>query len=279
MNFFGKMLTIFVGFAAFGVMVVSMFVYASHKNWQETAKNLSTSLNAKTVENQQLQSQKDSLEAELKAELAISHQEVSKLSTERVELVGENQRIQRELDQLRQQERTNTAAASSTQANNEKLTAQVDSLRTEVRDNQQKRDESFTIAVNTTDKLHQSDIELTSLKERNVQLAQQLGDKINMLEENGLDPNAAPGDVVPRVRGVVAKIQRSGGSQLIEVTIGSDDGLKPGHTLEVFRGDRYLGRAEILKTEPDRAVGRILRQFQEGQIQGGDDVATRFRIG
>ena len=52
-----------------------------------------------------------------------------------------------------------------------------------------------------------------------------------------------------------------------------------GHTVEVFRGDRYLGRAEILKTEPDRAVGRILRQFQQGQIEEGDDVATRFRIG
>jgi hypothetical protein len=61
--------------------------------------------------------------------------------------------------------------------------------------------------------------------------------------------------------------------------VGADDGLKPRHTVEVFRGDRYLGRVEILRTEPDRAVGRILRQFQQGQIEEGDDVATRFRIG
>lgn len=100
-----------------------------------------------------------------------------------------------------------------------------------------------------------------------------------LLEDNDIDPNTSPDAVVPKVRGIVSKTQRTAGSQLIEVTVGADDGLKPGHTVEVYRGDRYLGRAEILKTEPDRAVGRILRQFQQGQIEEGDDVATRFRIG
>ena len=71
----------------------------------------------------------------------------------------------------------------------------------------------------------------------------------------------------------------SAGNQLIEITVGADDGLKPGHTIEVFRGERYLGRAEILRTEPDRAVGRVIRRFQLGPIQEGDDVATRLRIG
>ena len=69
------------------------------------------------------------------------------------------------------------------------------------------------------------------------------------------------------------------GTQLIEISVGENDGIKPGHTVEVFRGERYLGRAEILRTEPDRAVGRVLRKFQKGQIQEDDDVATKLRVG
>ena len=49
--------------------------------------------------------------------------------------------------------------------------------------------------------------------------------------------------------------------------------------VEIFRGDRYLGRAEIMRADPDRAVGRILREFQQGQIQENDDVATKLRVG
>ena len=65
---------------------------------------------------------------------------------------------------------------------------------------------------------------------------------------------------------------------LVEITIGSDDGLKPGHTAEIYRGDRYLGRIEILKTDPDRAVGRVDNRYQQGPIQEGDRVATRLKL-
>jgi hypothetical protein len=34
-----------------------------------------------------------------------------------------------------------------------------------------------------------------------------------------------------------------------------------------------------MKADPDRAVGRILREFQQGQIQENDDVATKLRVG
>lgn len=279
MTFLGKMLTFFVGFAAFGVMIISMFVYATHKNWRADAEALRSALDKARTQNEQLENQKNSLDSQLNAELEIARREASKLATEREQLLSQNLLIQRELDQLRQQERTNTAATASTQANNEKLTAEVGVLRNEIRTEQQTRDESFDVTISATDKLHQAQGELTALLDRNRQLAQEVANKMALLEDNDIDPHSSPDAVVPKVRGIVSKTQRSAGSQLIEVTVGADDGLKPGHTVEVYRGDRYLGRAEILKTEPDRAVGRVLRQFQQGQIEEGDDVATRFRIG
>lgn len=279
MNFFGKVLIGLITVASIVMMVISMFVYATHRNWREDYEVLKKRLNDAQVANQQLESQKNSLESQLSAEAEFARQEASKLATEREQLLANNVALQQQLEQLRELERTNTAAVASTQANNEKLAAEVGTLRTEIRTNQNERDQAFTTAVQSTDELHQASNDLTVLRERNTQLAQEIGNKIRIMEDHGIDPSTDPGAVMPRVRGIVSKVQNTAGSQLIEITVGADDGLKPRHTVEVFRGDRYLGRAEILKTEPDRAVGRILRQFQQGQIEEGDDVATRFRIG
>lgn len=279
MNLLGKWLTVFIALASFGLMVISMLVFATHRNWKDDYETLKQQLNQARAQNQQLESQRRSLESQLNTELEIARQESSKLATEREELVSQNSRLQGEVDELRQQQRANTAATEATQENNTKLTAQVQSLRDEIRENQQARDQAFATTVKATDEVNQAVGELTALRDRNVQLAQELADKTALLDDNGIDPDTSPEGIVPRVRGVVTKSERNAGVQLIEISVGADDGLKPRHTVEVYRGDRYLGRAEILKTEPDRAVGRVLRQFQQGQIEEGDNVATRFRIG
>jgi len=99
-----------------------------------------------------------------------------------------------------------------------------------------------------------------------------------VMREKGIDPATDPGSVVPTVEGVVSKIERKAGGQMVEVTIGADDGLKAGNTLEVSRGAKYLGRVEIIQTSPDKSVGRVDRKFQQGQIQEGDRVATRIKL-
>jgi hypothetical protein len=279
MNFFGKILTVLVAFAAFGLMVASLFVYATHRNWKEDYDQLKSQYDAVQVQNQQLTSERDNLESQLTAEVEFTRQEAAKLATERDQLLGDNVSLQQQLDQIVQLERSTSAAVASTQANNEKLAGEVGDLRGEIRTNQSERDRAFSTAVQATDELHEANNNLTVLTQRNSQLATQVANMTNVMDANGLDPATDPGAVMPRVRGIVSAVQNAAGSQLIEITVGADDGLKPRHTVEVFRGDRYLGRAEILKTEPDRAVGRVLRQFQQGQIEEGDDVATRFRIG
>ncbi len=64
---------------------------------------------------------------------------------------------------------------------------------------------------------------------------------------------------------------------MLEVSLGSDDGLLVGAKLEVYRGSKWLARVEILRTETDRSVAKIIPGFQKGPIQKDDDVATRFK--
>jgi len=115
-------------------------------------------------------------------------------------------------------------------------------------------------------------------KEKQQQLTEQVAGMTSVMNAEGIDPSTDPSGVVPTVDGFVTQIRRADGAQLVELTIGSDDGLKAGNTVEVYRGTRYLGRVEILRTSPDKAVGRVDRRFQQGQIQEGDRVATRLRV-
>ncbi len=136
----------------------------------------------------------------------------------------------------------------------------------------------FKQALDATEELHQAAGEYNTTRERNEQLVKQVAGKDVVMRENGINPNTDPNSVVPTVEGLVSQIERKAGGQLVEVTVGADDGLKVGNTLEISRGSKYLGRVEIIETSPDKSVGRVDRRYQQGQIQEGDRVATRIKL-
>jgi hypothetical protein len=114
------------------------------------------------------------------------------------------------------------------------------------------------------------------LQERHLQLASQLAAQEQVLTAHGLSKDTPVDGIPPQIRGKILAISQD---NMVEVSLGTDDGLRIGHTLEIFRGSKYLGRLEILEAQPDRAVGKILPGFKKGAIQKDDDVATRFKVG
>jgi chromosome segregation ATPase len=276
MKSLGNYFIVAILIASLLLMLASMLVYSSHTNWRDAYQKLEQRRQDELAANEDLKSKYLNQISILESEKEAQEQEVRKLESERVSLVNENGTIQKENDQLRQERRRVEALVASTEENNNRLMDEVTALRASLRENQQARDEAFATTLQATSDLHVASGSLQQQKERNDQLLSQLSTATSALLENGIDPRAK---VVPRVRGLISATRRSAGAQLIEITIGADDGVKPGHTIEVFRGDRYLGRAEILKADPDRAVGRVIREYQQGQIQEGDDVATKLRVG
>jgi hypothetical protein len=275
MNLLGKIFTIAILLASIVVMVVAVAVYGTHRNWQTEYNNLQARLDQANNDNRDLEARYQDQVSKLKAEQAAALQDVSKLESERVQLVADNAALQRQRDELESRRRQNEALVAATEENNRRLTDEVTGLRGLILEHQQARDQAFTTTLQATTDLHTTAGQLQQLQERNQQVTEQLA-TMTMRATGDADEQ---GRVVPRVRGKVAATRRSEGAQLIEITVGADDGIKAGHTVEVFRGERYLGRAEILRADPDRAVARILREFQQGPIQEGDDVATKLRVG
>ncbi|WP_428307619.1 hypothetical protein [Lacipirellula sp.] len=276
MNLLGKIFTVLILLASVALMVIAMFVYATHRNWKEAYDKVNTQLSQEQNAKADLEAKYQTQISQLKSEQTAALQDVAKLETERNVIVSQNQSIQKEVDQLRQDQAQSVALVKSTEVNNERLMEEVTGLRDDVRVAQQDRDEQFHTTLKATSELHSVGGQLQQLEERSAQVVAQLADVTAKAKEAGVNTE---GEYIPRVRGKVSKIQRNASGQLIEITIGADDGVRPGQTVELFRGDRYLGRAEILKADPDRAVGQVIRKFQQGQIQENDDVATKLRVG
>lgn len=278
MNWLGKVFVVLILLMSVIFMALSMAVYATHKNWKTVADNLQTQLQTAEARNQQLETEHNRRVEELELEKSSALQQVQKLETERVGLIDRNAQIQTELDNLRANERSQLATMTATQELNKALSGDVTNLRQQIREEQQARDAAVAATLTATENLHQLKSDYETARQRTQQLTSQVTGMRHVMREQGMNPDTEPGSVVPTVDGVVSAIRRSGGAQLVEVTIGADDGLAAGNTLEVSRGDRYLGRIEIMSTSPDKSVGRVDRRFQQGQIQEGDRVATRIQL-
>jgi len=278
MNLLGKIFVVLITVLSLVFMTLALAVYATHKNWQEEATRLNTQLSNANAQLQLKVEEFNRLESQARAEKESATQQLAKLDTERENLVQRNSVIQAELDQLRSERRDATAAVAATQDNNRRLAEEVTGLRQDIRTNEQARDQAFATTLKATEELHQTKGVLDNTVERNRQLTEQVSGMTSVMDAKGIDPNTPPDAVTPTVDGLVSRVKQVAGAQLVEVTIGADDGLKQGNTVEVYRGDRYLGRLSILKTSPDRAVGRVDRRFQQGAIQEGDRVATRLRV-
>jgi hypothetical protein len=68
-------------------------------------------------------------------------------------------------------------------------------------------------------------------------------------------------------------------SSLVTISVGSDDGLAKGHTLEVYRLNpvaKYLGRVRVLQTTPHEATAQPVSKLL-APIQVGDRVCSKIQ--
>ncbi len=279
MNLLGKIFVVALLVMSVVFMSLAMVVYSTHRDWKTQAEKAKKQLTQTNADFAALKTQYNRLESNLTAKQEAALQQVRKLESERVRLIARSASTQAQLDELRERERESIAAVAATQQNNDRLAEEVTGLRRDILENQAGRDRMFATALDATEELQSKRNDLETALERNRDLVTDSGRMASLLRENNLDP-ATPADAIkPRVDGFVSRTQRRGGVQLVEISIGSDDGLRTGHTVEVFNKTKYKGRIEILKTAPDRAVGRVDVRFQQGPIQEGDRVATRLKLG
>jgi septal ring factor EnvC (AmiA/AmiB activator) len=273
MTLVGKIFTVLILVMSLVFMSFSVMVFATHKNWKNAANAAETKLTNANQLNQQLTTRLNQLQMDLATEQAARRAALAAAQSRLVRAETALSEKTAELDKLFTDHAQVAEAAKMAETRLEALTNEVASLRDTLRNTQKDRDAQFDKVVALTDKFNQMEGLRIRLDERNTQLAQQVARMKMVMDAKGLRETDLVSHIPPPVEGLVVAVSDK---DLIEISLGSDDGIKEGHTLDVYRGNTYLGRVVIRRTAPDRAVGQIVKELQRGQIRKGDHVTTKL---
>jgi len=273
MTLVGKIFTMLIFVLSIVFMAFSIMVFATHRNWKDYAGKLQADLNV-------LQTQKkDSDDALLRTRNDLAAEQAARkaaLASLQVRVRRAEELLaakEKELADLSSQHSGTVEAEKQAQERLAALEGEAKKLREDLRGAQKDRDDIFVSVVALTDNLNQAQSQLENLQEVNKEATFQMAKMKMVLDSRGLTPDALVAHIPPKVDGVVLEVSDR---NLIEISIGADDGLKAGHELDVHRGGAYLGRIKVLRTSPDRAVGEVMKNLQSGQIKRGDRVTTKF---
>jgi hypothetical protein len=283
MNLIGKIFTVLIFIMSLVFMAFAVAVYATHTNWKEKVINTDTAggkslglkpqLDQQKELNRQLQAQIDAVNNALAKERAARVNVLAALEAKLLQVQTQLTQKEDELAKLEAAHQVLVETNNNTQNTLTALTGEVQNLRDEIRLAQQDRDAQFDQVVALTDQINQARGDLNRLTERHSVLLAQNASLERVLEKNGLTAETPVSHIPPRLDGVVLE---ASSADLIEISLGSDDGLKKGHLLEVTRGGQYLGRLEVFTVKPDVSTARIIKEFQRGPIKRGDLVRTKI---
>ena len=117
-----------------------------------------------------------------------------------------------------------------------KYESENETLRTDMKTLLADRDAKFDQVVQLSNDLNAAKSEFTNLQERQGQLAAELANRRRVMNAVGLSENADVDAIPPKVDGIVTAVNDT---DLIEISIGFDDGLREGHKLDVYRGATF----------------------------------------
>ena len=285
MNIIGKIFVFAVFVMSLMLMTFAGVIYMSHVNWKDEVYRdpkdcLPGQQPGYAHQIKKAQDERAVLEAEitsLKQEVAESEQSrdqvVAKLQTAIVQKDQELQMLRAEKD--KRQAEMEQAVQDVRKLRDDLLAADkaVEQLQAQVTAQQEKVDAQVDKSAELSAALAEAQAQLTIAEERKAQLEKQVANARILLTQNGLTVDSLPKDRVPTLDGDVIAV--AAGS--IQVSLGSDDGLQVGHTLEVYRGGEYIGRAVVKTVMPDHAVAEIVKAYARGVVQRGDKVTTRLK--
>ena len=282
MTTLGKVFTVLIFIMSILFMGFSVVVFATHRNWKTLVDNTDTAkgplglkqqLQAQAETNKGLRAELDSLTNRLAVEMAARRSALSALETKLADAQQRLTQKEAELAGLQSAQTEATAAINLAETRLAELVEDIKKLRDEIRLVQGQRDESFQRVVDLTDKLYSAAGVERNLKEREAQLIGEISKYKRVTDVLGVNPSMPVEMIAPPLDGIVTAV---GDKNLIEVSLGSDDGLRVGHRVEVFRDNNYLGSALVLKTDPDRAIAQMDEKSQRGLIKVRDRVATKL---
>jgi hypothetical protein len=284
MNLLGKIFIMLILIMSVLFMGMALMVYATHKNWKEEITRATAApgqplgwkarYEALQAENEQLTTQRDELAKTVTAVKAERNEAIAKMETAIQALNQTLTAQQQELTNKSEALAQSTATLKTQQDNLTKATAAVQALTENIKGEQTRADNWFKAALQLNDQLSQAMVQIPNLEERLKGLSDMVGKARLLLAQNGMTIDEPIDQRPPPITTTVSAINSEG---LVEIGVGTHDGIRLNHELDVVREGRFLGRIRIVDVEKDRAVGQIVRDYYVSQIRAGDTVTSKLR--
>jgi chromosome segregation ATPase len=283
MNLVGKIFVVLILVMSLVFMAFAMMVYSTHKSWQEAVSlpreqatggkqpGLKFQLADERAKTTALQEELERLKQTLESERQTFRQRLAAAEGARARAAEDLTRLEGEYDKIKLESDKRLASLTVAQQNETALRTEVEGLREEIRTAQKARDEAFAQVVQMTDELQQAKSEWERLRALNDDLVSKVTTMDLTLQDHNINPYSE--STPPRVDGLVVATNDRG---MVEINLGTDDGLRKGHQLEVISNNKYLGRIEVIRAEPDQSAAMVLPAYRQGPIQKGDSVRSRL---
>ncbi|HEV3003830.1 MAG TPA: hypothetical protein VGX78_05185 [Pirellulales bacterium] len=287
MNLVGKILVVLILVTSLVFMGFAVVVYATHKNWRDEIyrteagggkqEGFKVLLDKEVAKNKELAAQNEALKKEIESVDTDRRLRVVDLTTKLDTLKKERDQLQNDNADLKQGEREAVQANKAAQAMLDAKLAEIDKLRMDIFAAYKERDAKFKNAVAMTDQVIEKETEVDRLKENKLNLLRTMAQLKNAAERAGVDINKPADLVPPKVEGRVLASRSNG---LVEISVGSDDGLMKGHEAFIYRNQggesKFVAKIEIVQTTPDRSVGKVIPSYKKSPIVRDDNVITKL---
>jgi ABC-type Na+ efflux pump permease subunit len=282
MTFVGKILVIVIMAFALLFLGISTVVFTTATNWKIETEKQRAEVRKQQGKNRDLGEKVKAAENELAAAKK-SHELAKKELDNRIAaLEADTKRLDGELTQSRTALETAQQNAKSALEEAASRKAETDLLREQKSAVEKQANEYKIRQTELYDQIRILTRERDVAKKHNEDLRDRVAKFSTLLRQKGLsdDISQVKGlESPPVVHGEVLRVDAQ--NTRVELSIGSDDGLVPGHELYLYRvkpRPQFLGKITVISTDPDQAVGRVIGTTINGmKIQEGDLVSSTIR--
>lgn len=273
MNLLGKILTFLILLTSVAFCMVAIVVVASHQSWKETAE-----ANRKTAE--EFRKRFQNAEEQI-ATLRGLNEKASVARAQAIAYLNSQLAIERErysaqilqVQNLRSQLDTSIANLQNAESRLKDQDQQIQTL------GQQNRglaadlaSQSQRVAV-ILSQVEAAEVKKEQLATQLQQMMVEYNDLKKVADVVGIDKNTLwaqiPPDLTGRVTGISANQQ-----DVFAVSLGLDDGLREGHTVDVVRNGRHIGTATVVSSQANNATAKFVDGMRNAMPQVGDEVTT-----
>jgi uncharacterized protein YpmS len=271
MTLLGKVFTGIVFVLSVVFFVIAVAINSTHINQKAEANKQKAIADSTKRDNEQLQKLLESLKRELAIEQMARRSALAALQTQVTKLAEDLSSKENELRQLQSSHTELTSAERTTSEQLKTRTNDNEQLRKQIQSTREDRNQLLERLVKTKQEFITEQGYAQRLEERMAKLHLDNNLVTQKMQALGIRPETML-DAPPEVQGEVLAVAEG----MIEVSLGSDDGIREGFVLEVHRGGQYLGRAKVRTVRNHKSVADILTGYQKGYIQAGDRVNSKL---